>query len=129
MASGVGWSQDHTDITNHYIKMGVQGGVLLLLMFIACLLIAFQYVGKVLMACRGDAEWKQYTVWALGATLWAHSVAFVSVSYFDQTNVFFFLTLASIGSVRALVDSPSTDSMQVGSAEVTEPAGAFMPYG
>jgi hypothetical protein len=46
MPTGVSWSENHTDITNHYIQMGVIGGFPLMLLFIATLWKGFSFVGK-----------------------------------------------------------------------------------
>ena len=46
MPTGVPWSEDHTDITNYYIKMGVIGGIPLMLLFIAILFKGFSFVGQ-----------------------------------------------------------------------------------
>ena len=45
MPYGVPWSDNHSDITNYYISMGVNGGLPLMLLFIAILAKAF-YAGR-----------------------------------------------------------------------------------
>ncbi len=99
MPSGVTWSPDHTDITNHYLQMGVTGGLPLMLLFIVTLGKGFSLVG--LMAGRtGDlSPPSRFMCWALGSSLFAHATTFISVSYFDQSFVFIYLTLAAIASV------------------------------
>lgn len=99
MPYGVFWSKDHIDITNHYLRMGVDGGFPLMLLFIAQLAIGFSFVGRMLQRAPELAPQSQFMIWAFGASLFAHSATFVSVSYFDQSVVFIYLTLALIGSV------------------------------
>lgn len=99
MPSGVYWSEEHTDITSHYLQMGVLGGLPLMLLFIAILAKGFSFVGKALRQVANLPSASQFMIWALGASLIAHAAAFISVSYFDQSLVFFYLTLAAIGSV------------------------------
>jgi hypothetical protein len=48
----------------------------------------------------------KYFAWALGAALFAHAVTFISVSYFDQNVIIFYLLLASISVLRVVVASP-----------------------
>jgi hypothetical protein len=48
MPTGVSWSPNHTDITNYYIKMGVVGGLPLMILLMVLFWIGFVYVGKVL---------------------------------------------------------------------------------
>ena len=101
MATGVTWNPNHTDITNHYLAMGVAGGLSLMLLFIGGLVVAFSYVGKILRAAPDlDPSW-QFLVWALGASLFANAATCISVSYFDQSFLFLYLVLGALGSVRA----------------------------
>jgi hypothetical protein len=99
MPSGVTWSPDHTDITNHYIQMGVTGGLPLMLLFIAILAKGFTLVGRTLQQLPEKSAESRFMIWTLGASLFAHAATFMSVSYFDQSFVFLYLTLAAIGAV------------------------------
>jgi len=99
MVTGVSWSPDHADITNHYIKMGVIGGLPLMIVFIIILAKGFSYVGQVLQKTCDDLSGASFLVWALGASLFAHAATMISVSYFDQSFLFLYLTLAAIGSI------------------------------
>lgn len=99
MPTGVDWSPNHTDITNHYIKMAVIGGLPLMISFIWVLVVAFSFVGKALKVSRGAPFEDRFMIWTLGAILFGHSLTFVSVTYFDQTIMFFLMILAAIGSL------------------------------
>ena len=98
MPTGVSWSPDHTDITNHYIKMGVVGGLPLMILFIITLAKGFSYVGKTLQRTQHLAPHSAFLVWSLGASLFANAATMISVSYFDQSFLFLYLTLAAVGS-------------------------------
>jgi hypothetical protein len=102
MPTGIGWSGDHTDITNYYIKMGVLGGLPLLLLFVAILVTAFNLVGKALSADETAPVEHRFMIWTLGAILFGHVATFMSVSYYDQTVVFLYLVLACIGTLPAI---------------------------
>jgi hypothetical protein len=93
----VSWSSDHTDITSHYIQMGVLGGLPLLVLFIIVLAMGFKGVTKALEYEYENPKFR-FLLWAFGASLFAHTATFVSVSYFDQSFVFLYLTLAVISS-------------------------------
>lgn len=93
MAYGVGWSANHIDITNYYIAMGVAGGLPLMLLFIAVLAKGFSFIGREVREQPDPAS--QFVMWALGAALFAHAATFVAVSYFDQSVVFLYVTLAA----------------------------------
>lgn len=98
---GVPWSTNHIDITNHYLRMGVDGGLPLMFLFIAVLVKGFSFVGKTLWYGAHLPSEFRFMVWALGAALFSHAVTFVSVSYFDQSGIFIYLTLAIIGSIHS----------------------------
>lgn len=99
MATGVSWSPDHTDITNHYLMLGVMGGLPLTLLFIAMLWKGFSIVGQVVQDPTDRWQDRRFYFWSLGASLFAHSATCISVSYFDQSFVFLYLTLACIASL------------------------------
>jgi hypothetical protein len=105
MPTGVYWNPNHTDITNHYLQMGVWGGLPLMLLFIAVIWAAFTAVGRALEATEEGPAEQQFLIWGLGATLFGHATNFVSVSYYDQTIVFFYLLLATIGCLEAVTSS------------------------
>jgi hypothetical protein len=98
MPTGVPWSPDHTDITNHYLLLGVLGGLPLMFLFIAILAKGFSFVGQTLRQSSDFTAESKFMLWALGAALFVHAVTCISVSYFDQSFVFLYLTLACIGS-------------------------------
>ena len=99
MPTGVSWSPDHTDITNHYIQMGVIGGLPLMFLFIAILVKGFSFVGQAVEVSSDLPIGSKFMVWALGAALFAHAATMISVSYFDQSVLFIYLNLAAIGSL------------------------------
>jgi hypothetical protein len=101
MPYGVSWSPEHADITNHYLGQGVKGGLLLMLLFICLFWIGFRYVGQILRLWSDEPARRQFFVWSLGASLFAHAASCVSVAYFDQSILFLYLTLALIASMRA----------------------------
>jgi hypothetical protein len=109
---GVPWSPNHADITNYYIWMGIMGGLPLILLFIAVLVKGFSLIGRMLSATDkpGYTTAERFMIWALGASLFSHAATLVSVSYFDQSVLFFYLTLAAISSVAAPCVAQSTSS-------------------
>lgn len=98
---GIQWSEDHVDITNHYLFMGVRGGLPLLLVFIAILGTAFRIVGRQLVGTQRKADYREFVAWCVGCSLFVHVVTFMGVSYFDQSYVLLCLT---VGAVPALTN-------------------------
>jgi hypothetical protein len=107
-------SPNHTDLTNHYIAMGVMGGMPLMLLFMGVIYAAFNLIGRVLKLDRASGGGDPYLAWILGSILFGHATTFLSVSYFDVANsVYFYLLLGTIGAVyaAALVEtSPRFDN-------------------
>ena len=99
MATGVSYTPYHTDITNYYLGFGVMAGFPAVLLMIAMLLMAFRWVGIVCARhIERDAP-NAFMVWCLGAGMFAHAATSVSVAYFDQSAVFFWMNLAIISSI------------------------------
>src|SRR5439155_230444 len=84
LPSGIYANAIHTDITNHYLMMGVYGGLPLMLLFLWVIFAAFGIVGKALLLNHNAPMERQFLIWTLGAILVAHVTNFISISYFDQ---------------------------------------------
>jgi len=93
------WGVWGGDITNQFILQGIRGGLLTMILFIAIVVVSFFAVGRAVRAMRATSRRAQLLVWAIGATILAHVVSFLSVSYFDQNVVNWYLVLAMIATV------------------------------
>lgn len=111
MPTGVTWSEEHTDITNQFIRVGVDGGLITLIFFIYLLVTCFSALGKALKSTSEEHIHKKYTIWALGVTLFAHIVTFFSVRYFDQNVLFFYMLIAVTAIVHRTSDTESSDGI------------------
>jgi len=120
MASGVTWSANHTDITNHYIKMGVLGGLPLMLLFIAIMYKGFSFIGKVLENSEENMVGFDFFIWGLGAALFAHAASCISVSYFDQSFIFLYINLAAISAVWSACNPPESNPESESSVGVVQ---------
>jgi hypothetical protein len=89
------------DVTNQYLQVGAEGGLVAMLMFIWIIVTAFSMVGLTWreMEDLGEPDLGQILVWGMGAALLAHAVSYISVSYFDQNLVNWYLLLAMIATV------------------------------
>ena len=103
MASGIPANDQHTDLTNHYIAMGVMGGLPLMLVFIWMLVAGFAGCARALQLINDEPASEQFKVWILGCILFAHAMTFLSISYFGQVVFFFYLLVGCIGSVYAIL--------------------------
>jgi hypothetical protein len=96
IAYGIAWSDDMVDITNLYIQMGVRGGLLLMLLFIGIILRSFQTLGRRMAISRETKDQREFALWCIGASLFAHCVNFLTVTYFDQALILFCITIGLI---------------------------------
>jgi hypothetical protein len=120
-------SENHIDITSHYLSLGVIGGLPLLFLHIGILSAGYSLVGRAMVRRADAAGWnrEQAMIWALGCALLAHTVTCISVSYFDQSVMFMYLTLAAIGSMYAAPQEGTVAQPQRSHA----PASARTPGG
>ncbi len=107
-------NKNNTDITNYYLRNGVWGGMLLMFIFIAILCTAFSIVGRTIRANEDAPFEKRFLLWVLGSILFGHAVTFFSVSYFDQTVMFYYMLLAAIGSIGAVSLSTTSPAVAAG---------------
>jgi hypothetical protein len=91
---------DHNfDITNQYIAYGIDGGLITMSLFILAIVRCFSGVGKMIKRLYRGPRSDRVFVWTLGAALFAHSVNFLSISYWDQNIISWFMLLAMIASL------------------------------
>ena len=68
-------------------------------LFIALIIACFRGLGR---ALRDETESTTgFFIWAMGASFSAHCVAFISITYFDQTIVVWYWLLAAIACLGA----------------------------
>jgi hypothetical protein len=96
MATGITANPNHADLVNHFVLLGVAGGLPLLVVFVAVLHTAFRDVGR---ASASATRSEGFFIWSLGAILFGFTMNFLSSSPFDNSVVFLYLLLASIGAV------------------------------
>jgi hypothetical protein len=87
------------DVTNEYVWQGVQGGLLTLLLFVLIIVLCFRGVGRTARLMQG--RWPApdlFCTWSLGAALFAHVVNYLSITYFDQNFVNWYLLLSMIST-------------------------------
>jgi len=102
MPTGIQWSEEHTDITNQFISVGIDGGLIALILFIAVILFCFKNIGIKLKEISSREFPIKFALWCMGVSLAGHLASFISVRYFDQIIVFWYLLLALITTVSMI---------------------------
>jgi hypothetical protein len=95
------WGWDMWDTANYYVETATSGGLITLILFVAVLVVAFRQLGIARKLWRNDYE-NSRRMWALGAMLFAHTVAFFGIGYFDQSSVAWYAGLAILGTAVSL---------------------------
>ena len=113
MPTGHPFEADRLDITNQYIVQAVNGGLVTMILFISVIVWCFKAVGRAIQKNGAQSFNVTFALWSMGAALFAHVVNFLSISYFDQINVFWYLLLAMISSL-------GNNSRKVKLAELSE---------
>ncbi|MGE3309824.1 MAG: hypothetical protein AB7O66_07635 [Limisphaerales bacterium] len=133
MPTGVSWSEDHTDITNHYLGQGVKGGLLLMSLFIGMFVCAFRNVGITIRRIEAMGTESAFLPWCIGCCLFSHLATCISVAYFDQSIVFFNATIALSACLRAGVENADESDFASASAisdlPGPSPSASFDPGG
>ncbi len=93
------WGRGLNDITNQYILEGVRGGLISVILFILIIAKCFQYIGIARARLAENQELQKY-IWALGVVMFAHVVSFISVSYFGQIVIFYYMLIGMISSLN-----------------------------
>jgi hypothetical protein len=99
---------NNMDITNHYVMQGIQGGILGLVLFVIIIVNGFKIVGRAVRRAK-NSPLAPKLLWSFGVCLACHCMALISISYFDQIEVFWFWLLAVLAAIAA-------SSQQVNSA-------------
>jgi len=92
---------DMWDLANQYVSVAETTGLLSLILFVAAIVYCFKYLGRARKATGNDHR-RAWFLWLLGVALFSNLVAFLGISYFDQTSIYWYLLLAMIVTATRL---------------------------
>ncbi len=92
------WGWDMWDTANQYVGTADNSGIIPFILLIAVIVYGFKYVGRARRAVSKDKK-RALFIWAIGSALFANVVAFIGISYFDQTMMVWYALLAMISVV------------------------------
>ena len=107
--------ENHCDLTNYYIHLGVMGGLPLVICLLVILWKTFRLVLGTIAEFGGSGTREEFHLWCLAAALSGHAITFLSISYFDQMSFFFWLL---IGGAAGFVADAVTGENQGDASEV-----------
>jgi len=95
------WFRFSSDVSNRFVRSGVDGGLVTLILLVAIIVVCFKMVGRAISKAKNDVNQQKF-LWALGAALFVHVVSFMNFSYWDQIILVWSLLLAFIATVGNL---------------------------
>lgn len=93
------WFFGAQDITNQFILVGVQGGIIPLVLFVAQIVVAYKAIGALLDRNK-ESRTNTLLAWGLGVSLLVHLTNFIGVSYFGQIIVLWYSLLGIVASLE-----------------------------
>lgn len=91
------WGHGLIDITNKYIREGLDGGFITLLLFVILLVVAVRIVGGYSIRA---ADFKlRVLAWCICVSILGHCIAFIGISYFGQIRMLLYWTFAIVSLV------------------------------
>jgi uncharacterized membrane protein YGL010W len=106
---------DHVDITNQYIAVGVDGGLLSLAIFLAMVTRGFRHAGLLRQETAMSRPWASFFAWSLGVSLLTYVISFLSVAMFDFMVLYWYMILSFIGSAYYCGRAPAFATERPGS--------------
>jgi hypothetical protein len=100
------WGRQMHDVTNHYIRVGVGGGLITLLLFIGTMAMAFRAVGIARRRWRVSPG-RTKLCWGVGVALFVQMIIFISISIsHSHQNLFvFYCVCAAASSLQSSLPS------------------------
>ncbi len=98
-----GWSM--WDVDNAYVGAGLSGGLLNFVLFIAILVYGYRIIGAARKSAEGSKRDARF-IWAVGSALFATTIAFFGIVYFDQSIFAWYTLLAIVALVPTFVTEP-----------------------
>ncbi|MGC2423928.1 MAG: hypothetical protein WA666_06195 [Nitrospirota bacterium] len=86
------------DITNQFIAEGIRGGLTSLLLFLWLIIKCFKATGRAINKTNVLIN-ERFIIWTIGCALLTHIASFISVTYFDQIIIFWYMLIAMIAAL------------------------------
>jgi hypothetical protein len=95
-----GWSM--WDVDNAYVGAGLTGGLIGFILFISIFVYGYRMIGEARSAAEESPRDARF-LWAIGSALFANSIAFFGIVYFDQSIIAWYALLVMISVVNTAV--------------------------
>ena len=98
------WGSDFAllgDVANFYCRIAVDGGLIGLILFLMIIIYSFKAVGKAIRQIDNQPYLQKF-IWAIGASLFAHTMAFIGISYMGSNLFMLYMTVAILSTISTL---------------------------
>lgn len=86
------WGWGLQDVTNMYVRVGIDGGIVCLILFLLLIKLCFNNIENLLYKLKNYKNLQKF-IWGLEIFLFAHLISFFGVSYFGNMIFFWYLTI------------------------------------
>lgn len=87
------------DITNHYIAQAIHGGIITFILFLNLIIQSYKLLINSFKSLENSKNYLRILIWCSGVCLSTHLLSFLSVTYFDQIYIYWYLLLAIISTI------------------------------
>jgi hypothetical protein len=106
------WGYDMWDVDNAFVAAGVGGGLITFLAFVAVVVYAYKRVGKSRKLARKSPR-DERLIWGIGACLFANTVGFFGIVYFDQSILIWYSLLAMVSATSVFIAREKNAPMEL----------------
>lgn len=100
------WYLSAQDLTNQFLRVAADGGIVTLALFIAVISLGFRAAGKARRSFRRRLSMQKLS-WAVGVALFTNVVAFFGCSYWDQVVILWYTLLALVSALFVISQKES----------------------
>jgi len=100
--NNVMWGYDMWDVDDIYVDAGIGGGLISFTLLIALIVQIFKRIGKSRVIAHKAHE-EEPLIWTIGACVFANTMGFFGIVYFDQSILVWYCVLAMVSASAVFV--------------------------
>ena len=104
---------NHSDLTNYFIHIGVIAGILPVILLSLAIYKCLYFFANQSIVCENSES--RFTYWTIWSALFAQLVTFLTISYYDQMFVFFYVLFSFASNLQASQPQPNLTPLKLSS--------------